>query len=229
MKRQPSSTRLACTLGVAISICAAGCGGSSPSPEATLARFAEALRARRYEEAYDLMDSRYRDRTSFELFRARLEESPTEAGETAESLSQVMAPAREEATIAVSIGPEEHEVRLVRESGAWRVATALVDFYDQSTPRSSLRSFVRAMERRRYDVVLRFVPDADAEGVTPETMQRAWEGDGREEIERLLSNLREAIDNPIEEVGDRATMPYAGRFSVRFVRERGAWKIDDPD
>ena len=41
------------------------------------------------------------------------------------------------------------------------IASNVVDFYDQSTPRAALRSFVRAMERERYDVVLRMVPNAD--------------------------------------------------------------------
>jgi hypothetical protein len=85
------------------------------------------------------------------------------------------------------------------------------------------------MERRRYDVVLRFVPDADLEGMTTERMAEAWSGEGREEIERLLANLRDNLDAPIEIVGDRATMSYGERYAVRFVREDGDWKIEDPD
>jgi hypothetical protein len=120
-------------------------------------------------------------------------------------------------------------LRLVRERGDWRVATDVVDFYDQSSPRTALRSFVRAMERRRYDVVLALVPEADREGMTEERMREAWEGEGREEVERLLSNLRASLENPIEEVGDRATMTYGDRFRVQFVREEGVWRIEDPD
>jgi hypothetical protein len=60
-------------------------------------------------------------------------------------------------------------------------------------------------------------------------MREAWTGEGREEVERLLSNLRNHVDNPIERVGDHATMPYGGRLRVQFIREEGAWKIVDPE
>ncbi len=85
------------------------------------------------------------------------------------------------------------------------------------------------MERERYDVVLRMVPNADREGMSVDRMREAWSGEGREEVERLLENLRANLDAPIEEVGDRATMPYGDRFTAEFVREDGIWKIEDPD
>jgi glutamate racemase len=43
-----------------------------------------------------------------------------------------------------------------------------------------------------------------------------------------LSELRASINAPIVELGDEAHMPY-GEREVRFVREDGIWKIDDPD
>ena len=77
--------------------------------------------------------------------------------------------------------------------------------------------------------VMRFVPKADREGMTVERMKQAWEVENREEIERIVANLRANLDNPIEVVGDRATMPYGERFRVQFVREDGVWRIEDPD
>ena len=85
------------------------------------------------------------------------------------------------------------------------------------------------MERRRYDVVLTLIPEADREGMSEERMRDTWEGEGREEVERLLANLRAALEDPIEEVADRATMSYGDRFRVQFVRENGVWRIEDPD
>ncbi|MEZ4339609.1 MAG: hypothetical protein R3B82_23545 [Sandaracinaceae bacterium] len=146
--------------------------------------------------------------------------------QTARALAERRGDAEQEAVVAYGDG---ESMRLVRESGEWRVATDVVDFYDQSTPRAALRSFVWSMERRRYDVVLQLIPEADREGMTVERMRETWEGEGREEVERLLANLRAAIDDPIEEVGDRATMAYGDRFRVQFVREDGVWRIEDPD
>ncbi len=205
-----------------------GCPGLSAgaTPEGTVAALASALRDGRVEEAYSLMSEGYRRRVSLEEFRRFFRDYPTEVRETARTLSQRRGRAEQEAVVEYGEG---ETLRLVRESGDWRIASDVVDFYDQSTPRAALRSFVRAMERRRYDVVLRLIPEADREGMTEERMRGTWEGEGREEVERLLAHLRASFENPIEEVGDRATMSYGDRFRVQFVREDGVWRIEDPD
>lgn len=205
-----------------------GCGGATAQvdPEATVASFAAALREGRYDEAYAMMSRSYRRRVPFEEFRRHLEANEAEAREAAAALAQPDGPAEEVATLTYADG---ERIEMLREGGDWRIATNVVDFYDQSTPRAALRSFVRAMERERYDVVMRMVPEADLEGMSPERMREAWSGDNREEIERLVANLRAHLDNPIEQVGDRATMPYGERYTAVLVREDGAWKVEDPD
>jgi hypothetical protein len=45
--------------------------------------------------------------------------------------------------------------------------------------------------------VLELVPSADREGMSVERMREAYEGESREAIERMLTALRENIDNPI--------------------------------
>jgi hypothetical protein len=205
------------------------CGASAPSatPDGTVAAFARALEQGRHEDAYALMSRSYRRRVPYQEFVRHLEEHPEEAQEAALALGRPDGPAEQTAVMRFDDGDR---VELRRdEGGGWRIATNLVDFYDQSSPRATLRSFVRAMERKRYDVVLRMVPDADREGMTVERMREAWSGEGQEEIERLLENLAASLDAPIEQVGDRATMPYGDRFTAQLVREDGVWKIDDPD
>ena len=85
------------------------------------------------------------------------------------------------------------------------------------------------MDRKRYDVVMRLVPNSDKEGITTERMEQAWAGQERERVERMLNALRENLDAPIEEIGNRATMPYGEHMQVQFVREDSAWKIEDPE
>lgn len=211
-----------------LAVLATGCPrpGSGNTPEGVVSGFAAALRDGRVDEAYGLMSEGYRRRVSREDFARYTSDYPAEVQQTARALAQRRGPVEQEATVEYGEG---ETLRLVRERGDWRVATDVVDFYDQSSPRAALRSFVRAMERRRYDVVLSLIPEADREGMTAERMREAWEGEGVEEVERLLSNLRASLDNPIEEVGDRATMAYGDRFRVQFVREDGMWRIEDPD
>lgn len=212
----------------ALSLLLSGCPGldAGRTPESTVSAFASALREGRIDDAYGLMSEDYRRRVSPEEFRRYFRDYPAEVQQTARALSAPTGRTEQEATVEYGEG---ESLRLVRERGRWRVASDVVDFYDRSSPRAALRSFVRAMERRRYDVVLSLIPEGDREGMTPERMRETWEGEGREEVERLLANLRAALDNPIEEVGDRATMSYGDRFRVQFVREAGEWRIEDPD
>jgi hypothetical protein len=87
------------------------------------------------------------------------------------------------------------------------------------------------MERKRWDVVMRFVPAADREGMTPDAIRSSFEGEGREEATRLVAQLRAHLDDPMEEVGDRATLQYGDtdRHTVSLLREDGVWKVEDPD
>jgi len=195
------------------------------TPDATVEAFAAALRQNRPEAAYGLMSRAYRLRVSLEEFRRHLRDNPAEARETVTALSRREGHAVQEAIVRYADG---EEVELSREGGSWHINSNLVDFYDQGSPRAALRSFVRAMQRGRYDVVLRMVPNADREGMTVEAMEQAWSGEGREEVERLLATLRANLDAPIEQVGDRATMPY-GDHTALLLREDGVWKIEDPD
>src|SRR5262249_35838476 len=67
------------------------------------------------------------------------------------------------ATVTV---PNGDELQLVYEGGRWRVDAAAVDLYGQATPRQALMGFLRAFDRKRYDVILRYVPDAEIEGIS---------------------------------------------------------------
>jgi hypothetical protein len=134
--------------------------------------------------------------------------------------------------VEASIEIATHErIRLVRDPAGWRIGTDVVDDYGQSTPYQALRSFVRAVERRRWDIVLRLIFETNREGVTEETHRERWEGEGREEIERVAAGIRAALEagTPIEIVGGDAVMPWGGRFRAQLVREGGVWRIRDPD
>lgn len=211
---------------MAFAVVACGGGGAEKTPETTVIDFAQALDARDYARAYGLMSRDYQRRVSLDQFRSMVEENPQEAMHTARALTQVNGPAQEQAVVRYG---DSEELRLVREGDQWLVDTDLTSFYDQSTPRAALTTFVRAMERQRYDVVIRLVPNADKEGISIERMTEAWSADGREPIERMLSNLRASLNNPIEIVGDHATMAYGERLRVQFLREDDLWKIEDPE
>lgn len=196
------------------------------SPEDTIRTFSQALNRGDRGLAYAMMSKGYRERVSQAQFEQLLKDNAEETAAMVEALSR---PRQDAVEVAVIDYDEGSEIRLERQGGHWLIASDIINFYDQSTPRAALKSFVRAMERRRYDVVTRLVPTPDKDGITIERMQEAWSGEAREEVERMLSNLRNHLDAPIEVVGDHATMPYGDHMRVQFVSEAGVWKIEDPE
>jgi hypothetical protein len=88
---------------------------------------------------------------------------------------------------------------------------------------------VRALEQRRYDIVLRLCPTRRRAGLSVEALRAFWEGEHKTENVALLQSLREALGAPIVEIGDEARLSYGAGSEARLVREDGVWKIEDPD
>jgi hypothetical protein len=212
--------RLTVLLILALSACA-----HARSPEVTAHSFGRALEEGRVRDAYQLLSEDYRRRVPLAEFRGQVVAHPAEMRELARLLTRAGGAGDVTASVVL---PDGDTIDMVLIDGQWRVEGNPANFYDQSTPRRALRAFIRAMERRRYEVVLRFVPNADREGMSEEQMAAAWEGEGREEVERLMARLRENLDRPIEEIGERATMAYGDGATVQFIREDGVWKVEDP-
>ena len=209
--------------------CALGCAAQEPmrTPERTISAYARALSDGKPQDAYALMDKAYQERVSYESFKAKLDENQREAADLAENLART--PTTQSSQVQLHYHGLTEPVVLHLEGDYYRIATPLTDFYDQRTPRAALRSFVRALSERRYDVVLRLLPNADKTGLTTEQLEATWTGPAREDLERLLSNLGQALDAPIEVLGDHATMPYAQHLRMQFLREDELWKIEDPE
>lgn len=212
---------------LALSVLLAACGEAQGdrTPEATVASLASALEHRDVEGAYRLMSRRYREQVTLDEFRALFSDQ-TEIAHTATRLRARDGDAEEEAT--VTYGAHE-QLLLRREGDTWRVVTDVIDWYSQRTPRQAVRSFVRAIEARRWDVLLRLLPEADREGMTEDRLREMLAGEGEEALDHLAAGMRDALDGDIEEHGDNATLPYGERFRVELVREGDVWCVADPD
>jgi hypothetical protein len=129
---------------------------------------------------------------------------------------------------ATITGKDGQRLELVYEAGAWKVEASALDLYPQETPTKALSSFVSAYDKKRYDVLLRFVPESHLEGMDAEVLQNAWEGEQKAEMDAVVSGVRTALSDPsIEIVGTRATMAMEDGSTVEMVLERGVWKIED--
>jgi hypothetical protein len=207
-------------------VCSA-CGPSkAEDPHSVLRSYAHALDEGRAEDAYRMLSEEARRGISLEAFRRVVKDNPEEVREIARALSRPTATPVVTATVTSESG---QVLALVLENGRWKVEATAIDLYAQDTPRHAIQGFLRAVERKRYDIVLKYVPDAHKEGLDAAKLKSAWEGHDKEEIEQVVSSLKQALPSAtIEETGDRATMAY-GPGTMQLVRERGLWKIEDFD
>jgi hypothetical protein len=195
-------------------------------PSSALHAYARALEEGRADDAYRLLSDAARRGTSLDAFRRMVKDDPDGAREVGKSLER---PTSAPVVTARVVAPNGQELDLVLEKGVWKVDATAIDLYGQDTPRHAVEGFVRALARKRYDVILRYVPDAHKEGLDAAKLKDAWEGHDKDEMEQVLSSLKQSLPAAkIEETGDRATMPY-GAGTMQLVREHGLWKIEDFD
>ena len=204
-----------------------GCVAGPPAdPSSVLHAYARALEEGRADDAYRLLSDDARRGLSLESFRRAVKDDPESMAEIGRSLERPTTPALVTATVT---SPSGQELHLVLDGGKWKVDLETIDLYAQDTPRRAIAGFVRALERKRYDVVVRYVPEAHLAGLDAGKLKAAWEGAEKGEIAQLVVALKQALPGaPIEETGDRATMPY-GSGAIQLVREHGLWKIEDFD
>ena len=222
-----TARRPLCILGLVLALGMGGCGGASASarPHETLRAYSQALEAGRAREAYGLLSSEAKKSLPFDSFERMLKENPEEIRELARSLQRPSTAPRVTATVTPPGGPT---LLLVYEDGEWRVDGTSIDLYSQATPERAVAAFLRAYENKRFDVLLRFVPDAQRKDLSAPTLEKAWSSDQKPEVERMMQALRAALPTArFELLGDRATMAFGAGGTLELVREHGAWKVED--
>jgi hypothetical protein len=220
---------LASLLLVAASIAASGCRSTAmqQGPSDTLRAYARAIDEGRAEDAYRLLSAEAKRNISLESLRRMVKENEAEAKDIARALAR---PPSDPVVTATVTSPKGETMILVYEGGQWRLDGSTIDLYGQGTPRHAIEAFLRAFDKKRYDVLMRFVPDAHREGLDPKKLGEAWEGSQKDEMLRITAAVRAALPTArFEETGDRASMAYGTGGTVQLVREHGIWKIEDFD
>ncbi|WP_437490904.1 hypothetical protein WME75_14595 [Sorangium sp. So ce1014] len=145
-----------------LALSACGSSYAQQGPSDTLRAYAQALQEGRVDAAYRLLSDEAKRSMSLEAFRRAVRDNPDDALEIARAIAR---PAADPVVTATVTMPNGEELLLVFEGGGWRLDAAAVDLYGQATPRQALVGFLRAFERRRYDIIMRYVPDAEKEGL----------------------------------------------------------------
>ncbi len=197
----------------------------TPNPREALDRYTTALSEGRLRDAYALLSDEAKKSVSYEAFERMARENPEEIRALVAALERPTSPPYVTARVTTEDGDT---LLLIYEDGAWRVDASAVDLYGQATPEQAVGSFVRAYENSRYDILMRFVPKADREGLDEQKLRAAWEGEQKAEMDQLTQVLAAALPTAqIELLGDRATLAYGTSGTVELIREDGAWKIED--
>ncbi len=205
---------------------ATGCPQRVATPKTTLKAYISALEARDYSRAYDLMSKSFRkeyERDEFIAYHKR------NKGDVKKNVTELKGGPGKLVVRAQFKYGEGNLLLLVREGGAWKLSLDPVSFYSQRTPAEALRSFVRALERRRYKLLLRFVPNQWRKVMTIADTRRLFGKDQLESTRHLIRNIKANLGNKIEVKGDEAHMLYGDSYKVEFKREDGIWKIVDAD
>jgi hypothetical protein len=203
-----------------------GCAaGSGAGPREAVRSYALALREGRTQDAYSLLSSEARSRLSLPEFQRMVAENGREIEDISAGL---LAPAQVPRVTATLTSPDGERLLLVYEGDGWHVDGSALDLYSQETPEATVASFVRAFNNKRYDVLLRFVPESKREGLSADQLKQAWEGEQRQQLEQLTQALRASLPNlRVEVLGTRATVAYGAGGTVELVHELGAWRIED--
>jgi hypothetical protein len=147
-----------------VAVALLGCPSSADvehGPRASLRAYADALSEGRADDAYRLLSDDAKRSISLEAFRRMVKENRDDAHEIARALRRSASDPVVTATVQT---PEGDELDLVYEAGSWRIDGTAIDRYGQSTPRQALLGFLRAFERKRYDILMRYVPAKELEG-----------------------------------------------------------------
>jgi hypothetical protein len=210
---------------VALLLCTLACAHKPEGPAATLQELGAALARGDFRAAYGLTSADFQKRTPYDAFVASLSANGADTRALGKRIGEQAARVPPRVDIQLAQG---EPLSLVLEEGRWRVDGPLPDPWSQRTPRSALRTFVRALGERRYDIVLRLVPRRHRVDLTTDKLRQYWEAH-QEETRALLSRLQASLGATIVETGDEAHMPYGPEQEVVFVREDGVWRIEDPD
>ena len=208
---------------------AVGCSaGLAQTPKTTVRAYAQAVTEGRAADAYGMLSKAAQSTISLESFTKLVKENRAEALELGKFLARE--PSGDPHVTSTVTLEDGDVVNMVLEDGKWRVDGATLDFYGQATPKQAVRGFIRAFLRtpRRYDVLLKYVPEQHKEGLDEKKLAAAWgEGPEAKRVFALVNDIKESLPTAqFEETGDRAMMSKDS-VSVTLVREQGLWKIED--
>ncbi len=194
-----------------LALVAGGCASVHRSgPAAAITDYLAAIETDQPAAAYSLLSESLRKQITEQDFTVRWKslrpELQAQAGPLRAALSKGL-----EARAAV-VSASGVRALLAHREKQWQVEESPVGPLATRTPAETLKAFVRAVEERDFDAVMRLLAKPFRESV-------------EKEINERISKLRQALDREIEVSGQRARLRYDPRFKLELINEDGQWKI----
>ena len=189
--------------------------------------------AARIDAAYARMGEEYKSRCDRDCFARELDKARPELKRALEDVQAGKARVELAAQLTLPDGtalslaqvPPETPAAAKDAPDAFQLTNNPLEFYPQGTPEQALRSFIRAVRARRYDVLLRFVPALLREQLTREQLTARFEGAKRPELERQLAAAEKHLAEPFVYEGTTARLPVGDGREARLVSEDGRWCV----
>ena len=141
------------------------------------------------------------------------------------NLGAAFAASTERRTAKRALGTDEPLELIVHGDRYWLSRDPL-DAYPRTTAELCLRSFVRAVDAHRAELLLQFIPRRYRNTIDSDALGRASEGP----LHDLAEQIRLRLDQPLEYLGpDEARLMLDDRRAIRLRRSEGAWLVESFD
>lgn len=204
------------------------CGPSSRSPKQTLTGFLQDSKSGNVQAAYSRLSPDFRKRCSQECFAKILDEQPGQSQQlldelrNAEPTTVYVAEAKLASGLPLLLSKEVPATKS-EASVPYFLAQNPLDFYPQDTPQKTLRSFVQAFSRQRFDVLLRFVPKSLESKLTVDTLKQRFISEPK--ISAQVDRLRQHLDEPMTVEDTVARLPLGEDQEAVLLFEEGRWRV----
>ena len=205
-----------------------GCGASSRSPKPALIGFLQDSALGNIDAAYQRLSTDFRKRCDRACFVRVLDSQP---GQSRQLLDELRAGEPGAVYSAEAKLTDGTSLRLERDDANSRAqpvssfyfADNPLDFYPQDTPSRTLRSFVRAFSRQRFDVLTRFVPKSLESKLSSDALKQRFAAEPK--ITAQVESLPQHLDEPLTLDGNTARLPLGPEQEATLILEDGRWRV----
>jgi hypothetical protein len=207
---------------------AAGCGGKTAGLGKQVHEMEARIKAADCAGLYELLSKEKKSAMTQEQFVTLCKQEAAELGRLAQTIVSTKK-AKQKADVAykaVVTLKDGSTLQMVYENGAWKIDSALIDFYPTPTPREALASFIKAFEAKRWDVLARLMPSQYTSKDDAKILEEQWSSPAaHDEMKQLLTVLKDHLQDEVTIDGNRATLAFAPSHMAELLKERGVWMI----